>query len=100
MLILILVLFSGLLHWSFTAFQDRFGTSTASTAAFLLTVVLVLTLPGLPVDWFEQFRLEEKFGFNTTTPKTWLAAAEPQTNPLLLASVQRPDVLVLPNMKV
>jgi STE24 endopeptidase len=31
----------------------------------------VLALPGLPVDWFEQFRLEERFGFNTTTPKTW-----------------------------
>jgi STE24 endopeptidase len=23
------------------------------------------------VDWVEQFRLEEKFGFNTTTQKTW-----------------------------
>jgi STE24 endopeptidase len=30
-----------------------------------------MSLPGLPVDWVEQFRLEEKFGFNTTTQKTW-----------------------------
>jgi STE24 endopeptidase len=30
-----------------------------------------MSLPGLPLDWYAQFRLEEKFGFNTTTQKTW-----------------------------
>ena len=40
-------------------------------AAFLFAAGTALSLPGLPADWFEQFRLEQKFGFNTTTPKTW-----------------------------
>ena len=32
---------------------------------------VALSLPGLPLDWFDQFRLEARFGFNTTTQKTW-----------------------------
>ena len=28
--------------------------------------------PGLPFDWYAQFKLEERFGFNTTTMKTWV----------------------------
>lgn len=34
-------------------------------------MILVLSLPGLPFEWYAQFRLEERFGFNTTTPKLW-----------------------------
>ena len=40
-------------------------------ALFLFVVGLGMTLPGLPLDWIEQFRLEQRFGFNTTTQKTW-----------------------------
>jgi STE24 endopeptidase len=40
-------------------------------AAFLFVVGVGLALFGLPFDWFAQFRLEERFGFNTTTPKLW-----------------------------
>jgi STE24 endopeptidase len=40
-------------------------------AAFLFAIGAALALPGLPLDWHEQFRLEQKFGFNTTTLKTW-----------------------------
>ena len=32
---------------------------------------MALSLPGLPLDWYDQFRLEERFGFNTTTQKLW-----------------------------
>jgi STE24 endopeptidase len=37
----------------------------------LFAVALALALPGLPLDWYAQFRLEERFGFNTTTPRLW-----------------------------
>ena len=69
--ILVLVLFSGLLPLAFGAFRSWLGYSAWSMGAFLVATGLALSLPGLPVDWFEQFRLEEKFGFNTTTQKTW-----------------------------
>ena len=69
--ILLLVLFSGALPWAFGVFQNRLGQSAWAMSAFLFAVGFLLTLPGLPVDWFAQFRLEARFGFNTTTQKTW-----------------------------
>ena len=42
-----------------------------ATAALLFVTGLAMSLPGLPFDWFEQFRLEQEFGFNTTTQKIW-----------------------------
>lgn len=70
-LILLLVLFSGVLPWVFDLFRAQFGNSAWAMAGFLFVVGFVLTLPGLPLSWFEQFRLEARFGFNTTTQKTW-----------------------------
>jgi STE24 endopeptidase len=70
-LVLLVVLFSGVLAWAFDVFQRHFGGSAWSMAGFLLLIGLALALPGLPFDWYAQFRLEERFGFNTTTPKLW-----------------------------
>lgn len=70
-IILLVVLFSGVLPWAFRFFQQRVGTAAWAMAVFLFAIGVVLTLPGLPVDWFAQFRLEARFGFNTTTQKTW-----------------------------
>jgi STE24 endopeptidase len=69
--VLLLVLFSGVLPWAFDVSRARLGDSTWAMAAFLFAVGFVLTLPGLPINWFEQFQLEARFGFNTTTQKTW-----------------------------
>jgi STE24 endopeptidase len=69
--ILLLVLFTGVLPWAFGLFRARLGESAWAMAAMLFAVGLALSLAGWPVEWFEQFRLEEKFGFNTTTTGTW-----------------------------
>jgi STE24 endopeptidase len=69
--VLLLVLFSGLLPWAFGAFTGWLGTSAWGMAAFLLVTAIGLSLPGLPLAWHDQFRLEERFGFNTTTQKLW-----------------------------
>lgn len=69
--ILLAVLWSGLLPWAFSWFRAAMGTSSWAMAGFLWTVAMVLTIPGMPIDWYAQFRLEERFGFNTTTLKTW-----------------------------
>ena len=69
--ILLIILFSGILPWAFQLFSHGLGPSAWAMAAFLFTAGFAMTLPGLPFDWFSQFRLEEKFGFNTTTPKIW-----------------------------
>ena len=70
-LVLLVVLFSGVLPWAFDFSHARIGNSAWAMAGFLFAVGFILTLPGLPLNWFEQFRLEARFGFNTTTQKTW-----------------------------
>jgi STE24 endopeptidase len=69
--VLLLALFSGVLPWALQLFQGWLGDSAWAMAAFLFAIGAALALPGLPLDWHEQFRLEQKFGFNTTTLKTW-----------------------------
>ncbi len=70
-MVLVAVLFSGVLPWAFAACTEWLGTSAWAMAAFLFLVGLALSLTGLPFDWHAQFRLEDRFGFNTTTPRLW-----------------------------
>jgi STE24 endopeptidase len=69
--VLFAVLFSGLLSRAHGAFTGAFGESAWANAGFLLCVGLALGLTGLPFDWYSQFRLEERFGFNTSSQRTW-----------------------------
>jgi STE24 endopeptidase len=69
--VLLLALFSGVLPWGYEFSNSHLGESAWAMAAFLFAAGAVLALPGLTLDWHEQFRLEQKFGFNTTTPKVW-----------------------------
>jgi STE24 endopeptidase len=56
-----------LLDW----FKAAFGTSAWAMASYLFLVGVGLTALNLPIEWHAQFRLEERFGFNTTTVKLW-----------------------------
>ena len=69
--VLLVVLFSGVLPRAFTSVAGSLGESAWAMAGFLLVTGVALSLPGLPLDWYAQFRLEERFGFNTTTQKLW-----------------------------
>src|ERR1039458_7477221 len=69
--VLLVVLFSTVLPWAFRGFKEWLGGSAWAMAAFLFVTGIALSLPGLPLDWYDQFRLEERFGFNTTTQKLW-----------------------------
>ena len=69
--VLLVVLFSGVLPWAFQLFARGLGPSAWAMAAFLFASGLAMSLPGWPFDWYAQFRLEEKFGFNKSTPKIW-----------------------------
>ena len=69
--VLLIVLFSGILPWGFKLFSHWLGESAWAMAAFLFVTGVALSLPDLPLDWYAQFRLEQRFGFNTTTQKLW-----------------------------
>ena len=90
--VLLVVLFSGVLPWVFQLFSHGLGQSAWTMAAFLFAAGLAVSLPGWPFDWHAQFRLEQKFGFNTTTPKIWWSD---RLKGLLLALVLGYPLLVL-----
>jgi STE24 endopeptidase len=71
-MLLIAVLFSGVLPWAFGRFSKTFGTSILAMAAFPFVAVTALSILALPFAWYAQFKLEERFGFNTATIKTWV----------------------------
>jgi STE24 endopeptidase len=70
-MVLIAVLFSGLLPWAFGRFSVSLGTSSVAMAGFLFLTGIALSVTELPFAWYAQFKIEERFGFNTTTMKTW-----------------------------
>ncbi len=91
-IVLIIVLFSGFLPFAFHFFEHHHGTSAWSMAACLFAIGIAMSLPGLPFDWYGQFRLEQKFGFNTSTQKTWWLD---RIKGLLLATLLGYPLLVL-----
>src|SRR5437764_13777329 len=70
--VIIAVLFSGVLPWAFGRFSASFGTSVWAIAGFLFVPGIALSILALPFAWYGQFKLEERFGFNTMTMKTWV----------------------------
>lgn len=71
--LLILFLFGGVL-----VVYDRFiGGLSASiivvAVLFFLVLTVFQTLLGLPFDLYGTFVIEARYGFNTTTPKLWMA---------------------------
>ena len=69
--VLLLILFSGLLPWVYESTLRWVGSMSWAMAFFLFAIGLITGLSRLPLAWFGQFRLEERFGFNTTSQKTW-----------------------------
>jgi STE24 endopeptidase len=67
------VLFSGLLPWLWAQFDALAPGAAWSGALFLVATFLLLSLPGLPLEWWAQFRLEARFGFNKSTLGLWIA---------------------------
>ena len=65
------ILVSGVLPGFYRWFTGLFGTGILSQGAYLFVVGVLMAIPSMPWDWVEQFRLEERFGFNTTDQKTW-----------------------------
>ncbi|MGE9291288.1 MAG: M48 family metallopeptidase [Puniceicoccales bacterium] len=57
----------------YNALSGWLGFGLWAQAATFVTILFALSIPGLPFEWYSQFRLEESFGFNKTTPKLWIS---------------------------
>lgn len=49
------------------------GPGMAHQMALVVAFVVISSLLDLPFDWYRQFVLEERFGFNKMTPSLWFA---------------------------
>lgn len=71
--LLALFVFCGVLPWLGAKFVSLAPAGVWDEALFLLAAGILLSIPSLPFDWWGQFRLEERFGFNKSTLKLWVA---------------------------
>src|SRR5690348_5434095 len=69
--VLLLALLSGVLPAIFGWFESALGISVWAKAVVLFVIGTALSLLDLPFAWWAQFRLEEQFGFNTSTQRIW-----------------------------
>lgn len=51
------------------------GPGVASHVTLAIGMSLVLALIDFPLSWWKDFRINERYGFETTPPKIWLAKA-------------------------
>lgn len=72
LIILLAVLFLGFLPWSFGVFSTFAGESAWANAAWIIGIVFLFSTTEWPSEWYRQFRLEERFGFNKTTLRLWI----------------------------
>lgn len=72
-LVLALFVFGGVLPWLFVQVVNWGALDAVWThAVFILLAGVLLSIPSLPFEWWEQFRLEGKYGFNQSTPRLWI----------------------------
>ncbi len=71
--VLVIVLISGVLPWLHAKFAPLSPSGVWDDALFLIAAGMLFSLPSLPFDWWGQFRLEARFGFNKSTPALWLS---------------------------
>jgi STE24 endopeptidase len=73
-LVLALVIFGGVLPVLFVHVA-AWGAQGAvwDDTLFILIAGVLLSIPGLPFEWWGQFRLEAKFGFNKSTQGLWIS---------------------------
>ncbi len=70
--ILVIILVSGLLPAIQGWVSAVLGQAAWADALFFFSAVFVVGLPSLPMEWWAQFRLEERFGFNRSTMGLWI----------------------------
>src|ERR1051325_126547 len=71
--VLALVIFGGILPALFDQVVAWGGPESIWTRVlFILLAGVLISIPDLPFEWWQQFRLEQKFGFNKSTVSLWI----------------------------
>ena len=72
-LILALVIALGILPYAYSSLSDLFGYGLLGQSLVFIVTLFFLGLPSLPFNWWESFKLEERFGFNKSSLKLWVS---------------------------
>jgi STE24 endopeptidase len=70
-LLLLAVILCGFLPWFFGLLTGVLGAGILGQGCALFAVGVCLAIPGLPLEWWQQFRLEEAYGFNRSSLALW-----------------------------
>ena len=90
--VLIGVLLSGTFGWLDSYLRLYFDNEILLTLAFFGVIYIIMTIISIPFDYYSTFVIEEKFGFNKSTKKTfWFD----QIKGLLLTGIIGGGVLAL-----
>lgn len=66
-----IILVCGILPWCYQLTHSFLPTSVWTDALYLFGITILITSLDMPLDWYRQFVLEEKFGFNKSTQRLW-----------------------------
>ena len=69
--VFLIIILSGLLPWLVEILKDV--PFVLAGLIFFAIPGLLETLVGLPFDYYHTFRIEERYGFNTSTLKIWIS---------------------------
>lgn len=64
-----LVILPALYNW----FAGSMGTSLWVQPLIFIIITTLVALPNLPWEWWEQFKIEARFGFNKSTVGLWIS---------------------------
>src|SRR5512139_388526 len=71
-IILVVFLFGGLLGVYDRWVESVTNSFVAGGVLFFLILILIQTVLDIPFSLYQTFRIENRYGFNTTMPKLWL----------------------------
>jgi len=71
--VLLALTLCGALQWICDRLGTWLGYGFGFQLAVVASVVLIVSLVDLPLEWYRQFRIEQAFGFNRMTPALFLA---------------------------
>lgn len=71
--LVIIFLGFGILPWLYDGQTSIFGGAVWSQSLVLMLITILIGLFSMPMEWWEQFRLENKYGFNKSTINLWVS---------------------------
>jgi len=74
----------GGLAWLFDTWQSLAWSEMTTGIVFMLSFFVIGAVLDLPLSWYKTFSLEQKFGFNRTTPAVFLTDLAKQTILMLI----------------